>query len=69
MIWEKSIPQTRLRLQKVMIGLEPDSGDDEWEDEGEDGEEGKERETETDEEQMRILRSKAKARRRTAGYG
>lgn len=69
MVWEKSIPQTRLRLQKVMIGLEPESGDDEWEDEGEDGEEGKERETETDEEQMRILRSKAKARRRTAGYG
>ena len=35
--WKKSIPQTRLRLQKIMIGLEAESGEEEWENETEGG--------------------------------
>lgn len=33
---EQSIPQTRLRFQKLMIGLEERGAGEEWVDEGED---------------------------------
>ncbi|KZF19961.1 hypothetical protein L228DRAFT_270728 [Xylona heveae TC161] len=38
---DESIPQTRLRFEKMMVGLEPDGSDNDWEDDYEDeGSEG-----------------------------
>ncbi|KAF6221423.1 hypothetical protein HO133_002278 [Letharia lupina] len=65
----ESIPQTRLRLEKIMNGLEAGSGEEEWEDEGEGDEKGKEREREKVEKQKRIRRTEGNARKRTAENG
>ncbi|CAF9924483.1 MAG: hypothetical protein ALECFALPRED_002776 [Alectoria fallacina] len=55
MYGEKSIPQTRLRFEKTMIGLEVESGEEEWEDEREGDDKGKERERK-DEKQKKMRR-------------
>ncbi len=60
--WKKSIPQTRLRLARMMIGLETESGEDEWENEGEGGgKRGK------DEKNKRIRRDDGNVKRKIAG--
>ena len=66
--WKKSIPQTRLRLQKMMIGLEPESGEEEWEDEREDGGKGK-GSWRIYEEKKRMRRNEENDRRRAGGKG
>ncbi len=53
----------------MVIGLEVESGEEEWEDEREGGEKGKGREKENDGKQKRIRRSDGNVRKRAAGEG
>ena len=65
----KSIPQTRLRLQKMMIGLETESGDVEWENEREGDERGKEWMKEKEEKKRTMRKGKGNVRIKTPAKG
>ena len=66
---KQSIPQTRLRLRKMMIGLELDSGGKEWEDETDDGGRGMDRTWEMDEKQRRMRKGDGTVKKKTAAKG
>ena len=53
----------------MMIGIEPESGEKEWENETEAGDRGKERTREMDEKQRRMRKGDGTVKKKTAAKG